>query len=382
MREIRLPKTYWALAFGLWFLSLLFLPSSKWSNNFVYVFLLLPALVSITREDTKNFIKEPVFQLFLLVIFVVLIRATWDQFFVQWKYTLVILLFYMAVSRLPSLTTYQWWKVSVVGLFLITLYVATDLYWKKSTGAWNWGSRLVEHFGNTENPILVSIFIGSLLAIATITSIQLKRVAWIIFLHAVALTLALYFLQSRTFIPIWLTVFTLGFLYAAYVNWYSKRLLAGLYFLSLAGFVFWITQSALGQTLLTRADSYRFEIWKGYVQEVIAHCSTWLGCGFDSTFRYVATGNYPMQHAHSIYVSQFFYTGAIGLIALLALFVVAIRSGFKHHAPMAACLLSGCVGFLFDGNAFITSPKPLWLSIHFPIAAIIAASISNKTNKV
>ena len=89
------------------------------------------------------------------------------------------------------------------------------------------------------------------------------------------------------------------------------------------------------------------------------------------------------QHAHSIYVSTFFYGGVIGLLALLGFLGLcagrSLRANSSEIQALATMmLLYGVTVLLFDGDRILTKVDYIWMVFWLPIAMVLVADQENR----
>ncbi len=154
-------------------------------------------------------------------------------------------------------------------------------------------------------------------------------------------------------------------------SWQSKGLASCLLGAAVAG----ILMASFGwDQLIKRSTSYRPEIWSEFIAQTLS--ANWmLGSGItaDGSFK---LGIFTFNHAHSIYVSTFFYGGLIGLLGLLWLLTMCAtriyRARNSHLRGLAAMTLTYAVAVLaFDGDRFLVKVDYLWLVFWLPVAFVL-----------
>ena len=135
------------------------------------------------------------------------------------------------------------------------------------------------------------------------------------------------------------------------------------------------------EELARRSASFRPEIWRGLIEQTLS--VNWLfgnGIASDSSFQYEML---EFQHAHSIYVSTFFYGGVIGLLALLGFLGLcagrSLRANSSEIQALATMmLLYGVTVLLFDGDRILTKVDYIWMVFWLPIAMVLVADQENR----
>jgi O-antigen ligase len=148
--------------------------------------------------------------------------------------------------------------------------------------------------------------------------------------------------------------------------------------------------------LFPRSFSFRPEIWSGAISRTLDH-NAMFGFGHLDTGNMVM-GNLEFHHAHSIYLSSFYYGGFIGLFLLLCLivtaFLMALNSAFggtasNNSGPVQngmpnddgvgdrtlnlthlslSTLVYGCLVFALDGDRLLEKVDLVWLVFWLPIS--------------
>lgn len=375
--------TFALYAVGAWLVSFLVIFSSQAHNNISYIILLIPTLLTLQIQEVRRFFTHPLSKGLLAVILTLILAAQvgdsdpWRQV----KFGLIVLLFFIAVARLSFINDRTAYKAAWGFLGLITIYVILNTGWQFYQGVWSPGARLGELSSKLENVIYVTNVMGGMLAIITLIGLQEKRYREVIIGHALVLVLSLTILQTRSIIGIWALIILLTSL-----SLYRTKLLDRKFLISLviAGLVIalaivgLIVFTQIGDNLLAR-KFYRFEIWSGFIAETL-RCGLWFGCGPDHAFRYISLDGITMLHPHSIFVTQFYKAGIVGLIPLIALTIWAIFTGYKTRSWAGWYLIVGILGLCFDGSSIIHSPNQRWLLFHFPLALLISQQLHLASN--
>jgi O-antigen ligase len=362
---------YWLAAFFVWILSFLILPESKWVNNLTYILLFIPLLLTISRKELGLLISNG--SIILLMILCLVLAGT--AFFHgeplrQLKYGLMVVMFYLAATRLPHLRTEDVWKYSWLMFLMLVAYVVINMGIRFADGTWQPGARLVYLTGRVENPIFAADLLALFLAAITVTSISLRTFRSLILAHLLALVLCIFVLQSRSMLPAWAVIVLLTAFQSAFR---SKESIYPI--LTSAGLVLFVVYclffTELGSLILERGDSYRLEIWQGYILQTF-NCGILFGCGMDHPFQFITRDGLEISHAHNIYIAQLFKGGLLALSALIAMILWGLWAGLKKNHWAAWMLAAGATALFFDGSSIITSPNEIWLLLHLPLALLSA----------
>jgi len=380
---LRSPQ-YAMYAVGIWMLSFLVIVGSQVHNNFSYLILMIPTLISLRISEVRRFFTNPLAQGLLLIILSLILAASVGDGdpFRQAKFGLIVVLFFLAVARLPIITPNLAYKATWLYLFLLIIYIIFNMGWMYMNGSWSPGMRLGQHIAKLENVIYITNTMGGMLAIITLLGLQSKRVSEVIFAHILVLLFSLAILQTRSILGIWILILFLSYLTFQRNSDFKRNHLIwpiiGIILIGAAiGLLF--TFTSIGESLISR-KFYRFEAWDGFIRKT-TECGIWLGCGPGTVYRHIATDGLILPTPHSAYVTQFFRAGLIGLIPLIALTAWACIKGFKTKSWAAWYFMAGALGLAFDGSSLIHSPGQRWLVFHLPLALLIAQQLHETTNQ-
>ncbi len=370
--------TFALYAVGTWMVSFLVITGSQAHNNFSYLVLLIPTLISLRLEEIKSFFQNRLAQGLLLVILSLITAAAlgdgdpWRQV----KFGLIVILFFIAVARLPMISNTAVYRAAWIFLGLLCLYVSGNAIWQYSHDDWQLGARLNDMHAKLENVIYVTNTMGGMMAIITLLGIEQKKFREVLAAHALVLFFGLVLLQTRSIIGIWaLTVLI------TYIALYKHQLrnikvistMAVAAIFLTAGIAYLLFFTSIGESLLAR-NFYRPEIWAGYIAETV-RCGITFGCGPEHDFQYVSHDGFTMVHPHSVFVTQFYKAGLIGFIPLIALTILAAVQGYKARSWAGWYFIVGAFGVCFDGSSLVHSPSQRWLVFHLPLALLIAQQL-------
>src|SRR5690606_91446 len=177
------------------------------------------------------------------------------------------------------------WKYSWLMFLMLVAYVVINMGIRFADGTWQPGARLVYLTGRVENPIFAADLLALFLAAITVTSISLRTFRSLILAHLLALVLCIFVLQSRSMLPAWAVIVLLTAFQSAFR---SKESIYPI--LTSAGLVLFVVYclffTELGSLILERGDSYRLEIWQGYILQTF-NCGILFGCGMDHPFQFI-----------------------------------------------------------------------------------------------
>lgn len=368
----------WAI--GAWLLSFLIISDSQAQSNFSYALLIIPTLISLRKDELKNFFSNQLVQLLSLVIVSLVIAAVIgdDNPWRQLKFGMIVLIFFIAVSRLPAISNETAYRAAWLFLIILVVYVTGNAIRQYLDSIWMPGMRLDEMNAKLENVIYVTNTMGGMLAIITMLGIQKSRFREMLTAHVLVLCFSLTLLQTRSIIGIWIV--TLLLTYFAFYRYQLRKIHLNTLILSataiVIGIAYLLMFTSIGEHLLAR-NFYRPEIWAGYITETL-RCGIWFGCGPDHSFQYISHDGQTMVHPHSMFVTQFYKAGIVGFIPFILMTVFAGIYGYKKKSWAGWYFIVGALGVCFDGSTFLHSPNQRWLVFHLPLALLIAQQLNQK----
>lgn len=369
-------STFALYAVAAWMVSFLVITGSQAHNNVSYLILILPALISLRFQEVRDFFSNTLGRLLLMVIVTLVVAAIVGDGspLQQMKFGAIVLLFYLAVARLPLLNETLLYKAAWAFLGLIVLYVVVNMALQYMHGSWVPGMRLGDLNAKLENVIYVTNTMGGMLAVITLLGMRARKYRAVVAAHALVLLVTLTILQTRSIVGIWVLIMLLS--YFSFYHQKSKRatlLIAGIATAVIIAIGLLLAYTPIGANLLAR-NFYRPEIWHGYIAETL-RCGMWMGCGPEHAFQYVSRDGNVMVHPHSVFVTQFYKAGLIGLLPLLAMTILAITQGLRAASWAGWYLAVGVLGLCFDGSSLVHSPSQRWLVFHLPMALLIAQQL-------
>lgn len=371
---------YFTLALLAFIASFVLLPSSKAVNNFFYIFLALPALVLILLGKVQR--PQVSMEVGLWSVFFVWLALSGmggpGQFFKHVIYTLLFCLIMWLWVEYQRFSAVQLFRILFWGL-IVYVSGSAVVFWL--TGRLILGERLYSLPGRMEGPILTSMLIVSCFALLLPEWLRNRR--WLQVSMAVFSILFCvgFVLQSRSGL-VGLTVLLV--VTCATLFWQGGWALRTASLVASASLVlagFWLFQhSELGQELVVRGDSGRFELWHFYL-DAWFDCGVLWGCGtgFADNFR-IGTG-LLIEHPHNIFLAMGFRYGLSGLLLFALLMLVTLWQAWKQKNPWGGYLLISLFMLNFDGRELINSPHEVWLLVLLPSMLIAVQHRAERDKK-
>jgi O-antigen ligase len=225
-------------------------------------------------------------------------------------------------------------------------------------------------FGRLNNPMISAVSYGFVLVCAVHLATQTRQnwhwalllLAGVVLLAAIALT------GTRV---VWLAIaIAAGMIVAQQVQRFALAAFAGV----LIG-IGVLAIALLGWEEVTRrALSFRPEIWQEFLARTLA-ANIWIGAGSGSDASWAAEAE-TFKHAHSIFMSTFYYGGILGLVLLLGMLgcccqqLRASTMGPLRNLTTALLAYGVTIG-LFDGDAILTKIDQQWWLLWFPVGLVL-----------
>jgi hypothetical protein len=368
--RLTLSQKYWAIVIMGW--GALFIFGSSWAaiRNYTYLFFLLPAILNFNFYSFKIWANQLGVMFLLGLLAYIALRAIYAA---DWKSLLAVFLifiFYFSVVRIPVPSTRAVFLFSGAFTLFLLGYVAIDALVKFERSVWRYGDRLLDLSGAIQNPIHVTMMLVTFLGVYTYSGVALKKFFWVGVVNLLAIFAALMILQTRSFIPAWLSLLVLTgyqvYKFRGKIKWFGLTLFA----LSFGFLYLLLFQTDVGLSLINRADSHRQEIWFAYLAEV-RNCGLLFGCGLDHSFAYISPNIGRVWHAHNFYLEQLYNFGLVGLGLLLALIIYALFQSTLGVSWAKGGIIPLVFLIFFDRFHFIDRPSLAWILLHFPLAIML-----------
>lgn len=371
-RSVFLRGNYWSFAF-LALVSVFFLPAGPAAVRAVFFGLLvLPVLYVLKWADVVALLRSrPAALLLLLSCYAVFRAVNVAEALQSLKDLAAVAGLLLAARRLPEPSAEGLRRAAAYVIALICLYVLGNAVYQYWNAEWLPGERLRPLTGATRSVIFAAGVLASALLTYTWACLHSGRFRHLLLFSVSTVAVAMFFLQSRSFIP----ALVVG--YAVLGLLHRKKVVANAgTFLPLAAALLalcvfaWL--SGFTDRLFERGGSYRAEIWLAYIHAT-AQCGQLLGCGWGLEHDLQMSDGYRVGHAHSIYLQHYFWGGWLGLGLTLAALGVAMLQGFRLAHPAVWPLLSGCIVLALDGRALLSQPNERWLLALLPLAVLLGA---------
>lgn len=366
---------YWRLAFASFFLSFFVPAGVGLIRSVFFLMIVLPALFTINFVRLFCLIKTPVFLLVIVFSSFSLSTSFWqDGASVLAKFVLsssAIVLGATFLSRIDDESVRRLSLVIIGGLICYVLVNAFVYFWR---GEFGFGSRVPLLFGQAKSVIFTSNIIVSLLVFYSWVVIKQGRWSEVALVTIVTVSVLMFLLQSRSAFVIW--VLSMGCVAMSFgTKNFFKIAIFLLGTLCAVGVILLLT--GVSGELISRADSYRLEIWQGYAAATLK-CGWLLGCGWGSELGFVTNNGAPIAHPHSMYMQTFYWGGGVGLLLLLTCLGAGLYEGFRYSPNLFWLLLPGCIALGMDGKSLISAPNERWLLVLVPLLFIAAEQMKRQ----
>lgn len=371
---------YWGTVFVVFILSYFLPVGSQAGKVFFYVFIFFPALLSLRYADFLLLSRSAFFWLLLALCSYAILRSVDSENMLHgFKATAAIFALLIVALRLPSLPPERVERLSLMFIFVLTVYVLMNAVQQHFSNGWTLGQRLLPLFGQSKSVIFTADLLMSALITYSWSCIKTGKLRYVVFTNIAVIGMAFVLLQTRSIIPVCIVCSLV--LIATQIR-AARHALFAVSFVILAGTCVWLVLSLLGMTysVTVRGDSYRFEIWSAYFLSTI-DCGIISGCGWGRELGFVARDGAAIAHPHSMYVQHFYWGGLIGLLLLLACITAPLIKGVRSSNYAAWPLLAGSVALAFDGKSLISLPNERWLLVLVPLVILIGDLVRVRQEK-
>lgn len=338
-------------------------------SQIFYIGIIIPTLFLVKIDDIKALWRSPITKALLLYLIYVSFAWAVAGKVKYLRYAIYILIFTLSVwvlvkedaVDLSNFATF-FFCVCLLGIFsgFIYLYISNGYLPHR---AWFVGWM-------TENPIHLS----SILATACVAYVTVfcKRGMFIFALLGLLVSLYLISIfEVRTAYVALMSAFLVFVVFKT--KELGEKYLKGLLIFSVFFMAIIILLYNLGYLdfLFTRGSSYRLVIWS-ILLEQFKNCSYIFGCGYDyDVGQHYFTDKLRIVNAHSIYISELFYSGILGLALLLSFIAVTLYYGLKHNIIWVYAFAAACGAFSVDGYIALRPPRnEAWLIFWLPLILV------------
>ncbi len=374
----KIAERYFFIALVVFWCAHLFLTTCKSVNNIFYALVAVPALFALPLLWRQRFsFSLPALVLAAWLVYaavVAALNADWQGL----KHVLYIALLYGTIMYLVD-SSYWRSPYLLQGAFWLALtYALLSCIYLWLSGKYSFGEQVLWLPARMTGPIYTSMFLVVLWAGAATHWIARSQWVEIALATATLLFVMLVGLQSRSGIVGWGLS---ALLLALHYNW---RRTVVLLFITGAALLLFLWQELAPiieqNSLVTRADSHRFELWLKVWQELSA-CGLTVGCGPEYVIQaeLVATPGVPIAHPHNIYLAEALFRGLPSLLLFAGLVVWLMCIAWREAKPWFFYLLAAAFMLNLDGSSLIGNPDELWLLIHWPMAVILAFTLKNNS---
>ena len=159
-------------------------------------------------------------------------------------------------------------------------------------------------------------------------------------------------------------------------RWLAALAAVGLAAIALTAAAMPALVGALRARLLERGWSSRLDIWRLALREIAAR--PLFGYGPSARLDR-ATDNFP----HDLFLSTLFYSGAVGLVLLLALLALAVRGAWRAQPAasrwtLLALLLNTLLTGISDLSQVTKGPSPMWYILWLPVVLALGPVRSHR----
>lgn len=348
---------------------------SKWHNNFFYVAVLFPFILSMSSEQIRIVTRSRLFLLAIAYLMYTYATLFWAEnrnatdavrygFRFLYLVSFVIMTIMVCIRRrefLHTLLRCLCWSAGIAACISIVLFAAGNSV--LDGRLWSIGRAYHPTQAGTLYCFAAIVCYYVFLKGASGKGHRYYLVLTAILLCAAALT------QSRG--PALALVVSVFF---STLLGRSKRTIGVAMVLGLivAALLFSNLDVTIGA--FERGDSNRLEIWSRTLE--ISKSALWLGHGIGAESDFILSNGTVVEHPHNIFLAGLFYSGIFGVALLLTLLGYALHEAIVCYLEggsdvlLFALIIFSIVCGLTDNDKLLCHPKPLWVFFWLPIGLL------------
>lgn len=357
--------------------SLVLINDNKLVINIYRLFICLPVLLCVRRDDLREFIKNPFVKLFIILTLWSTATLLWSEPGKLLNMATKLLTTLVLLYLIHLIFLYQPKQIRQFDRYYIgaALVLAANLWLRYGTTYpqdWIFGV-----FGNINN---TGWFFASAIVIA-LYKLVYDQYKILSALAAALLILAIIptnTLAAYIAVGIGTFILLISILKQSYQKWIYTTVLSSLCLIILLHFLY----PDFFLPLYTRFDNGRVIIYLNAYKEITASISSlFFGSGLATDARNALPSGQVINNWHSIYINMAFYAGLVGLALLLACFtrrLFAVFTGKTTILPWDLAVTGMLVAMLFDGNRIYTYPGGYFIALLIPLFIANLTPIQDK----
>lgn len=123
------------------------------------------------------------------------------------------------------------------------------------------------------------------------------------------------------------------------------------------------------QTAIERGTSYRIELWKATLSEIVK--KPWIGHGMDANITHLQTGS-----PHNIYLGVAFHSGLLAFVMFIVFLYKIVMLCYqsqkeKWGSLLFAVLLNSLCAGITEFSEIVKGPGPFWVIFWLPICIVL-----------
>ncbi|UAW99097.1 O-antigen ligase family protein [Halopseudomonas nanhaiensis] len=366
-------RNYFTSVLLLFLAAFLFFPTAKSVNNFYYVFLGFPAFCLLLCGKGLLRRYTVALLLWLCCLSFMAVLAIADASFGYFKHHLYIFLFCSLIVLWVDPDKFDGELFAFAAFWSLVIFIVGSAVFYWATDRFLPGSRLVVLPGNLSGPILTSMILVGLYALAIPGRLIGRRWSFIVSGAFAVIFCVGYILQSRSGL--------LGFFATAVIMfmWLLLKSSGWTRMLLVFGALICVVVLFLGAShlpfasgLIERSDAGRIELWLAYLNQLYM-CGIWLGCGDGNDVAVtIENGSVLIQHPHNLFLAIAVHSGVPAVLLFVGALSETLRQAWLQRNPWGGYLGVAILMLMFDGNKLIDNPSEIWLLVFFPAMMILA----------
>lgn len=376
--------TLWLLPVGYFLLlsALFFLPDRSLHHKLYYALFSIPTLIALCLRPAilKELMREPIVQLFTLFALFALLSILWTASDAGTsgliKRPLHIFMLFAGTCLLVQHRPEMLKPIFFGAALLAVAGSLEDIHAFALT--YTEGERLVGS-GAMDNPLLSSHLFGFFCTCWLWGALNSRswRALGICLVGLVVMSSAVLATGSRT--PLVALALMVAWVTLLRAGWRSLLMLLAIPLAGILLFTF------APEMMTGRGDSFRFEIWRYALSQIIQH--PWIGHGYDAPFSIHVIYGYDLSETHNFALGVLYDLGIIGFLPWAGMIAAGLYSGWRNRRQQLFVLASALLVFgigagLTEGGGIMSRPKEHWFLIWIPLALLAALSVARRTGRL
>lgn len=375
-------KHFFLIAYFCFLLGFFVVPSTHWHNNFFYVFLLFPYLITFRTKNIRIFRRSKIWILSLVLAGYMCLTLLWadnsaaEDYIYYLRRPVYIFVFLSLtielVRKYPKFTSHLFvllcWVASITG-------VASAVWFYSSH---SFPTARLAHFGDQLRNAVAGGNVYGMMAIICCFYVLKRREAHTAIYTGILSVIFFSAVLTWSRAPL---AALFGTLLIAGIIARDKTVIGIVSVFTIIGVLMYFHVEGVKETIF-RAGAWfvRKELWEQSLVRVWE--APFFGEGISANRRFTISDGSTWNHSHNVYIATALYGGLTGLFLFLAVILVGVWQSIlcfhrQREVTYVALLVYACACMMFANHRVISHPDAIWLYFWLPLAILAAKEISN-----